>query len=57
MGGWKVGRLTWVPRPTTTWKTLRPGDGGGRAELGMSDGEGMVHDRAGDALRISFTSE
>lgn len=57
MGGWKVGRLTWVPRPTTTWKTLRPGDGGGRAELGMSDGEGMVHDRTGDALRISFTSE
>ncbi len=49
--------LTWVPRPTATWKTESPGDGGGRAELGMSDGEGRVHDREGVAARISFTSE
>ncbi len=62
MVGWKEGRegggmRTWVPRPTATWKTERPGDGGGRAELGMSDGEGMVQEREGDAVRIALTAE
>lgn len=53
----REGRRTCVPRPTATWKTERPGDGGGRAELGMSEGEGMVHEREGEAVRIALTAE
>ena len=37
-GGGGEGKRTCVPRPTATWKTERPGDGGGRAEEGMSEG-------------------
>ena len=60
MDGWRAGRggkRTCVPRPTATWKTLSPGDGGGRAELGMSEGEGRVHEREeGEAVRMAFTA-